>query len=86
MQALGRLVDAELSKDEILSISRLGIAGVGRILDIFQHEDRSTVNHLLGSLEDRDENTLGTLIDVMTSKFCRSLADSNAGRTWAAAF
>lgn len=73
-EALERLVNFDLSKHDILLMSRLGAVGVGKILDLFQNEGRSAVDQLVGSLEGHSENTLGSMIDVAASKCSLSLA------------
>ena len=79
IQALRRLVNSDLSKDEILLMSKLSAVFISKVVDVFRNEDRSAVDQLIASLEGHPESTLGILIDGVASKCPLSLADRVAG-------
>jgi hypothetical protein len=67
-RALDGLVELGLSRDVILFLSKLGVAGVHRMLDVFEHEGREAVDGHLASLEGVAEDTLGNWLDAIAGK------------------
>jgi len=67
-KALDGLVGYGLSRDVILFMSKLGVAGVHRMLDVFEQEGREAVDGLLSSLEGVSEGTLRNWLDAIAGK------------------
>jgi hypothetical protein len=67
-KALDGLVELGLSKDVILFLSKLGVVGAHRMLDVFEREGRETVDGLLSPLEGVAEDTLRSWLDAIAGK------------------
>jgi hypothetical protein len=67
-KALDTLVELGLSKDKILSLSKLGVAGTHTVLDVFEQDGREAVNGLVGPLEGVSEDTLHGWLKAIAGK------------------
>jgi hypothetical protein len=67
-EAVDALVELGLSRELILSLSKLGAAGVHRVLDVFEQEGREAVDGLLSPIEGVSEDALGSWFDAIASK------------------
>jgi hypothetical protein len=68
-KALHALVEFGLTKERILALSKLGIAGAHTILDVFEQEGREAVDGLLSPLEGVAEDTLQDWLGAIAGKW-----------------
>ena len=67
-KALDALLELGLSRDWIMSLSKLGVAGAHRMLSVFEQNGRKAVDSLLSPLEGVSEDTLGNWLDAIAGK------------------
>jgi hypothetical protein len=64
-RALETLLQSGLEKEDITSVSRLGIAGIERLLKIWEREGREGMNSLLNPIKGLDSSLLeASLLDM----------------------
>ncbi|KAF2684120.1 hypothetical protein K458DRAFT_37751 [Lentithecium fluviatile CBS 122367] len=67
-KAVDDLVKLGLSKEKILLLSKLGLAGIHAILDVFEGEGRQAVDGLLRPLEGVSDDVLRGWVDAIVDK------------------
>jgi hypothetical protein len=67
-KAVDALVERGMSRELIQILSKLGTAGVHRVLDVFEQKGRDVVDRLLGPIEGVSEDALGSWFDAIAGK------------------
>jgi hypothetical protein len=67
-KAVDALVELGMSRELIQILSKLGAAGVHRVLDVFEQGNRDAVDRLLGPIEGVSEDALGSWFDAIAGK------------------